>query len=342
VFVRETKYAVAAVLVGLIAYATLTGLQLPNYVIRTSLGPDEYLIDFHMHTWYSDGSLTPAERVESYIQQGISGAAFTDHDNLRGALEAKQYVEQNHRPFTVIIGQEYTDMDIDVHLNIYGTTEQFAPIAQQNPLYPDVHFLNVSDCIKAAKIAGGFVIVNHYSGSPGRPYPYVDLATWGADGFEIVNGARDFPATIKAFCLANNLACVGGTDEHMTKDINTFVKIGLPNPSNVSDIFARLKLNTHQVVRVDYTTNPLSIGGPTRVVNPARPFMNYFLNLDAGQYTSWFAWSGILYAVFLLFTIAVRRMDASAVERKVVVDPAKKGQLFRQLKARVAASRGGR
>ncbi len=342
VVVKETKYAVAAVLVAIIGFGTLAGLQLPNFVIHTSLAPDEYLIDFHQHTWYSDGSLTPAERVEWYIQQGISGAAFTDHDNLRGALEAKQYVEQNHRPFTVIIGQEYTDMDNDIHLNIYGTTEQFAPIAQQNPLYPDVHFLNVSDCIIAAKAAGGFVTVNHYSGLPGKPYTYVDLDTWGVDGFEIVNGGDEHSSDIKAYCIANGLACMGGTDEHMNKDVNTFVKIALPDPSNVSDIFTQLKKNTHQVVLVDYTTNPLSVGGPSRSINPVRPWANYFLNLDAGQYASWFAWSGIVYAVFLMFTILVRRMDASAVERKVVVDPAKKGQLFRLLKARVAASRGGR
>ncbi len=342
VFVRETKYAVAALLVGLIVYGTIAGLQLPNYVIRTSLGPDEYLIDFHTHTYYSDGSLTPAERVESYIQQGISGAAFTDHDNMRGALEAKQYVEQNHRPFMVIIGQEYTDMDIDIHLNIYGTTEQYAPLAQLSPLYPDVHFLNVSDCIIAAKAAGGFVTVNHYSGSPGKPYTYADLAAWGVDGFEIVNGARDFPAAITAYCIANNLACIGGTDEHMTKDINTFVKINLTDPSDVSVIFATLKLNTHQVVRVEYTTNPLSIEEPSRGINPVMPFVNYFLNLDAGQYASWFAWSSIMYVVFLIFTIMVRRMDTSAVVRKVVVDPAKKGHLYRQLKAYVDSSRGGR
>jgi hypothetical protein len=327
--------------VVLVGFFTLAGAQLPNFVTRASLGPNEYLFDFHVHTWYSDGSLSPAERVEWYIQQGISGAAITDHDNLRGVLEAKQYVEENHRPFKVIIGQEYTDMVNDIHLNIYGTTEQFAPIDQQSALYPEVHFLNASDCIKAAKLAGGYVIVNHYSGSPGSPYTHVDLDTWGVDGFEIVNGGDDHSASIKAYCLANNLACVGGTDEHMNKDVNTFMKISLLDPSNVTELFTVLKTNAHQVVRVEFTTNPLGIGGSSRVPNLARPLVNYFLNLDAGQYVSWYAWSGILFVTVLLFTFAIRNIDASLVEKKVIVDPAKKGHLFKQLKARLMASRGG-
>lgn len=341
VFARELRYTIATIFVVLVAFFTLAGARLPNYVTRTSLGPNEHLIDFHVHTWYSDGSLSPADRVEWYIQQGITGAAFTDHDNMRGAIEAKQYVEQNNRPFVVILAQEYTDLVHDIHLNIYGTTEQFAPLDQYSPLYPDVHFVNVSDCIMAAKVAGGFVIVNHYSGLPGSPYTYADLLSWGIDGFELVNGGHEHSDDIRQFCNDNGLACVGGTDEHMNKDVNTFVKITLPDPSNVGAMFAALKLNTHQVVLVDYTTNPMSLGGSIRRVNLVRPLLNYFLNLDGGQYASWIAWSGLLFVSFLLFTSAVRRMDACSMERKILIDARKKWHLLRQLAVRIASA-GGR
>jgi len=91
----------------------------PTQVIQTPLATDQYLFDFHVHTTYSDGFLAAApDRVDWYIAQGISGAAFTDHENQRGYQEAKAYVEANHLDFVVIPGQEYTYHALDIHLNI--------------------------------------------------------------------------------------------------------------------------------------------------------------------------------------------------------------------------------
>ena len=44
-----------------------------------SLAPDEFLFDFHCHTTYSDGILSPAQRVQWYIDQGIHGAVERAH-----------------------------------------------------------------------------------------------------------------------------------------------------------------------------------------------------------------------------------------------------------------------
>ncbi|MEX2684308.1 MAG: PHP domain-containing protein [Candidatus Sigynarchaeota archaeon] len=310
---REARYALAGIVLVMVGFFTLASAVLPNYTIRTTLAPNEYLFDLHVHTWYSDGSLSPQQRVDWYIQQGIHGAAFTDHEGLKGALEAKAYVEQNHLDFTVIIGQEYTDLVNDIHLNIYGTLEQFAPLDQANPMYPDIHFLNVSDCIIAAKAAGAFVTVNHYSGSPGTPYRYDELHAWGVDGFEIVNGGTEHSSAIREYCLNHGLACLGGTDEHMNGDVNTLVRVSMMNPSNLTELFTVLKMNTHQVVLVDYMTNPLDIGGRTRQPNPIRPFVNYFLNLDGAQIGSWFAWSGISFTAFIAFFVIVKKNPFNAI-----------------------------
>jgi len=304
---RETRYALAGIVLVMVGFFTLASAVLPNYTMRTTLGPNEYLFDLHVHTWYSDGSLSPQQRVDWYIQQGIRGAAFTDHEGMKGALEAKAYVEQNHLDFTVIIGQEYTDLVNDIHLNIYGTLERFAPLDQANSMYPDIHFLNVSDCIIAAKAAGAFVTVNHYSGSPGTPYRYDDLFAWGVDGFEIVNGGEEHSSDIREYCTTHGLACMGGSDEHMNGDITTLVRVNMTNPANLTELFTVLKMNAHQVVLVDYTNNPLDIGGRARQPNPVRPFVNYFLNLDAGQIGSWFAWSGMAFGAFLVFFVLVTR-----------------------------------
>ena len=45
---------------------------------------NEYLIDFHTHTNYSDGDLTPDELLEKANKENIKIIAITDHDSVLG------------------------------------------------------------------------------------------------------------------------------------------------------------------------------------------------------------------------------------------------------------------
>ena len=45
-------------------------------------------IDLHLHTRFSDGSLTPAEVVDLAHQAGVTALAITDHDNVDGIPHA--------------------------------------------------------------------------------------------------------------------------------------------------------------------------------------------------------------------------------------------------------------
>lgn len=42
------------------------------------------MIDLHVHSTYSDGSLTPGELVEKAVKAGLSAMALTDHDGMMG------------------------------------------------------------------------------------------------------------------------------------------------------------------------------------------------------------------------------------------------------------------
>lgn len=42
------------------------------------------MIDLHVHSTFSDGSLTPAELVDEAVAKGITALALTDHDTLGG------------------------------------------------------------------------------------------------------------------------------------------------------------------------------------------------------------------------------------------------------------------
>lgn len=45
-------------------------------------------VDLHVHSTYSDGTLTPAELVTHAKQMGLSAMALTDHDTIAGVEEA--------------------------------------------------------------------------------------------------------------------------------------------------------------------------------------------------------------------------------------------------------------
>ncbi|GAG97584.1 unnamed protein product, partial [marine sediment metagenome] len=143
----------------------LISTPFPTQKIEGNLDSDEFLFDFHGHTTMSDGWITPEQRVMWYIEHGIDGAAFTDHDNIRGAIIAQNYVEINGLDFVVWIGAEWTDNERDVHMNYYGLEEEIVAPMSATPLGTTLA-LNASEMITYVKSRGGYVIVNHYNYDP--------------------------------------------------------------------------------------------------------------------------------------------------------------------------------
>ena len=48
------------------------------------------LADLHIHTYFSDGTLSPEQLVDKAIESGLSCIAITDHDNVSGIEPAKK------------------------------------------------------------------------------------------------------------------------------------------------------------------------------------------------------------------------------------------------------------
>ena len=60
--------------------------------------------DLHSHSKYSsDGILDPKKIIKVSIKKGLNGIAVTDHNTIKGGLEAKKYETDD---FKVIIGSE--------------------------------------------------------------------------------------------------------------------------------------------------------------------------------------------------------------------------------------------
>lgn len=77
-------------------------------------------IDLHLHTTYSDGTLTPTELVQAAAERGVTLMAVTDHDEIGGIGEAR--AAGRHLGVRVVSGVEInTEVGReDVHVLGYG------------------------------------------------------------------------------------------------------------------------------------------------------------------------------------------------------------------------------
>ena len=74
------------------------------------------MIDLHVHSTFSDGTLTPTQLVEHAMENHLTAFALTDHDTVDGLGEAFQAAED--KPIKVISGiefsTEYNSQDIHI------------------------------------------------------------------------------------------------------------------------------------------------------------------------------------------------------------------------------------
>jgi histidinol phosphatase-like PHP family hydrolase len=72
------------------------------------------LLDFHSHTFYSDGALSPMEQVRRAVVNGYVAIGLTDHVGVGGvkeiisALRADREVIERYWPIAVLVGVELT------------------------------------------------------------------------------------------------------------------------------------------------------------------------------------------------------------------------------------------
>ncbi|MBO5424484.1 MAG: PHP domain-containing protein [Lachnospiraceae bacterium] len=76
------------------------------------------LIDLHVHSNASDGSLTPSEVADEAIKMGLSAIALTDHDTIDGVTEILEYTKD--KELEVIPGIELSCYYNNREIHILG------------------------------------------------------------------------------------------------------------------------------------------------------------------------------------------------------------------------------
>lgn len=95
---------------------------------------DLHAIDLHTHTWYSDGTLSPAQLVKMAKEKGIETLAITDHDGTYGLAEGKAAAEKYGIRF--ICGLEFSavlsgPVSVYMHILGYGFDPENGPLRKR-------------------------------------------------------------------------------------------------------------------------------------------------------------------------------------------------------------------
>ncbi|MEM4348450.1 MAG: PHP domain-containing protein [Candidatus Anstonellaceae archaeon] len=168
-------------------------------------------VDFHIHTNYSFDSLSePKQVVLEAEKKGLDAIAITDHDEIRGALEAKRHVEKLGLKLQVIVGEEVATDEGD--LLVYFVKKRIEPAG-------------LAEVLAQAKKQNAVCVAAH-------PYDFArsgiaveklekDILK-GIDGIEVFNARVSFAQINQKafeFCLKSSKAQFAGSDAHHLSEI---------------------------------------------------------------------------------------------------------------------------
>lgn len=225
-----------------------------NRVLRKNGKTKRLLGEFHTHTNYSDGRLTPMQVVDWALAYGFNLLFVTDHNTVEGGLAAQAYTQENDLDsrIKVIPGVEYTCCRI--HMNLLGINETIRP----SESWPTDEELK--KVIRRTHDLGGMVVVNHLPWSCSTEYgrhvsrlqghpTRLELLAWGADAFESVAEGNIDLATVR-FSEAYNLPYITATDLHDPEVApNAWTILDLPLP----DDYPLQEISTREII--DFLTD---------------------------------------------------------------------------------------
>ena len=164
--------------------------------------------DFHTHSKYSaDGRGEPELMVKKAIAQGLSGIAVTDHNTIRGGVEAKKYETSD---FEVIVGSEImTDRGEVIGLF----------------LSEEVKYRSFMDVVDEIKNQNGFVVVPHpFDTIRGKSVFPKEEDVRFIDNMEVFNSRcvlTNYNKKAEDFAGKNAVNIIAGSDAHFLREIGS-------------------------------------------------------------------------------------------------------------------------
>lgn len=182
--------------------------------------------DLHVHSVYSkDGKIRPKDILKIALRKKLDGVAITDHETIRGGLEAKKYETKR---FKIIVGSEISTDRGEV-IGLF--------------LKEDVKPGKFETVVKKIREQGGVVVLPHPFDwfRPGIR-PHRDDANL-IDAIEVFNARSVFHRFNKhalEFAKRYNLPGVAGSDAHFPDEIG---KAGIIVAGDVKECILNNKLD---------------------------------------------------------------------------------------------------
>lgn len=184
-------------------------------------------VEFHCHTSASRDSLTrPDELVMAARQRGIGRLMVTDHNTIKGALEARRI-----DPGLVVVGEEI--LTLDGELLAYFVKDEIP-----RGLPPE-------DAIASLRQQGAFISVPHPFDLRRHGWALDDLIRIAplVDAVEVFNSRSQLPVFNRQaaeFAKAHSLAVTVGSDAHTPDEIGRS-NLTLPYFSNADELRAVIR-----------------------------------------------------------------------------------------------------
>lgn len=179
-------------------------------------------VDFHSHTRYSEDCITPVWKlIQIARREGMDRLVITDHNSIKGALEAKAM-----DPDLIIVGEE-----------IQTTHGEFlaAFVIEEVPMG-----LEPLEALRRLKEQGAFISVSH----PFDPF----RSGWTRDDLEELTGQVDAVEVFNARCLSarmntqafefairHQLPGTAGSDAHLACEVGR-ASLRLPEFVSASEL----------------------------------------------------------------------------------------------------------
>ncbi|HPG41740.1 MAG TPA: hypothetical protein PLP19_20800 [bacterium] len=259
--------------------------------------PDQVLVNFHSHTWYShDGLASPQRVMQWHKRNGYQAFFLTEHNHHANTLELverQRRAELAAEPL-LLCGQEYSGSN---HILLLGLTRDF--ITKDMP---------DSTAMDSAQAHNGVAVIAHWFADKRRPASY--YIENGAQGFEIANQAEgirvedeDFHAMVDP-SRERNLLMLGGADYHGYGSVAyTWNALHIPGwrqmdtESRRAAIMDILRQRDHAKITVLVYKDRESF--PRRLVwlSPVFTLGGYLRSLSPIQAASWFLWMTLVWAL---------------------------------------------
>jgi hypothetical protein len=153
---------------------------------------NEFIINLHMHTTYSDGSGTHAEIVQAALQAGLDAVITTDHNVLVNGPAG--YYQDGDRRVLLLVGEEVHDQTTTSqknHLLVIGAGREMVELASDTQRLVD-----------SVLKTGGLAFIAHPvdPAAPAFGEPDISWEKWEVENFtgiELWNAMSEFKSLLK-------------------------------------------------------------------------------------------------------------------------------------------------